>query len=186
MLKRLKQLIASIACKPKTSSIDKFLKIKPAEEWINPPSPAVSEALHELALARIAYEDMLWNIMHDMANYIKFKEGLLPETSYWYKRGELELRKSALDAIADFEEGANIDDNLDWWHGYIWENMKNGIRGALTEPHAGDCVAFPCTCMRCYAEEKYKLPITATFTKSEGNKLYHEVLKQRSQNNSSE
>ena len=157
----------------KPDPLEKLLAIKSAEEWINPPSPEVSEAEHELALARIAFEDTLWDIMFSMANYIKFKEGMLNEDDFWYKQGEEKIRLDALEAITEFEEGLKGDDDKDWWHGYVWDNMKNHIRGCLTSPHAGDCTAFPSTCDRCYAEEKYRIPFTATFNKSQGNKLFH-------------
>jgi hypothetical protein len=164
------------SCKPVGRSLEELLAIKSAKEWIKPSSPEILEAEHELALARIAFEDTLFGIMYDMSNYIKFKNGILTSGSA-FNRGEESLLKSALEAIKEFEEGSNIDDDKDWWHGFVWENMKNGIRDALTDSHHGDCIANACTCMRCYAEEKYKIPYTANFNKTEGRILSQEYYK---------
>lgn len=37
-----------------------------------------------------------------------------------------------------------------------WKRWKNEFLPALTKPHHGDCVKAPCSCVRCYVEDKLK------------------------------
>ena len=45
--------------------------------------------------------------------------------------------------------------------------------------HHGDCIAQPCSCMRCHAEELYNITSSVTWhCKSKGNRLYSKYKNQ--------
>jgi hypothetical protein len=50
------------------------------------------------------------------------------------------------------------------------------LKAALGAPHEGDCVACPCGCLRCQAEDLYGLPSSVTWKgKHEGWALYNQA-----------
>lgn len=49
----------------------------------------------------------------------------------------------------------------------------------LSDSHAGDCTAFACSCMRCHAEEMFKVPDTAIWNKAVGSALIHRNMNLR-------
>src|SRR5574343_358086 len=99
MLNFLKNLFKPKRCVRSVGrSIEELLAIKSAKDWIHPPQREISEAEHELALARIAFEDAIWEQLFHMSNYIKFKNGLLPD-GFWKDRGEEKLLTDALESI---------------------------------------------------------------------------------------
>jgi hypothetical protein len=60
---------------------------------------------------------------------------------------------------------AEIDDKME--EGIPWYQAVEGIKKvrdylptAINEPHMGDCIKMPCTCMRCLAEEYYEVEST--------------------------
>ena len=78
------------------------------------------------------------------------------------------------------------EDNEEAWDG-LWTFDKNGLTGLaafkvcqeqnLAGAHCGDCVAVSGSCLRCIAEELYKVPSTVTWqNKSAGWHLYNKYL----------
>ena len=54
------------------------------------------------------------------------------------------------------------------------------LKAALSEQHEGDCVACPCGCSRCHAEDYYDLPTSRTWcNKSEGWAVYQAAKRER-------
>lgn len=54
------------------------------------------------------------------------------------------------------------------------------LKAALFEQHEGDCVACPCACSRCHAEDYYGLPNSRTWAnKAEGWSLYQAAKREQ-------
>lgn len=53
-----------------------------------------------------------------------------------------------------------------WEIRYPYEEFKKNHIEHLSEAHCGDCTCAPAPCLRCHAEELYKIPYTATWCKS--------------------
>lgn len=161
------------AClRPKSRTLEELLAIKPLEEWLNPISPEVSEQDHKLAIVRLAFDDNIFGWLYFMKQYIA--------TVNDPKSSEIELsraKKFAMDAIEEFDEWRAQRGDSDWWEGIVDKQYQVHLRESLSMPHAGDCTACPATCSRCLAEEYYKLPYTATFTKHEGYQLWQAYVK---------
>lgn len=146
---------------PIQETVDSMLKEKTVEEWINPPVPVdLSEAEHKLAQVRAVYQLDIEDILFAMASYI-LDEG--ENDPYKKQRAEVCAR--------EFMDALNTDETSEWWEAFRGKDQLNFIKESLTSPHAGDCVAYPCSCMRCYAEEFYKLQPTANWPKAVGHRL---------------
>jgi hypothetical protein len=84
------------------------------------------------------------------------------------------------------EKGVSIDKALEFCREIsdIEKYAEEAVK-ALTEPHVGDCTAFPCSCAKCWAEDIIGLP-TAPPSKMIGNALYHAFLECKSEGNVTE
>jgi hypothetical protein len=144
-----------------------------------PPAPELDEKDITIAHARYAMNSLIWDYMYDMVIYLKWLEN--PENDE--VRGWIKIRddnKIKDDAI----QSANIlwkkihdldDDKHEDWD-RIEPKFREHILGSLSDMHGGDCTAVACSCMRCHAEETFKVPYTANWSKGEGYKMEQEFL----------
>ena len=137
---------------------------------IRPPAYVPTEQEHKIAY--LTY----------MLDYITC-ESLL---SVWMSRnGQLkeEYGKQELDSLL-----SGLFDNWDKSGNQPWECLRgyNDFKQQyvidLAEAHCGDCVCVSCPCSRCWAEDRYKIPNTATWKDGhEGHRLFNEYLAETKQ-----
>ena len=144
-----------------------------ALKLIKPIMPDYSEAEQLLAKARAVYHQDLEDIIFSLSQYVKKSlEGKeLDESTIRFAQNALEEMNAAFD---EFDKNPDIE----WWDAYGNKDLLNSLhKYATTEGHAGDCTAFPCSCMRCWAEEYYKAKSTANWSKGDGYKIYEKAYK---------
>jgi len=103
---------------------------------------------------------------------VKISQGLTTIKSEkdkeFYTNRAIELAEEFDEVLSKFDN----DEVHDWWEAYSNPDHAKLLRHYLASAHAGDCTAHPCSCMRCHAEEYYKVDPTAKWSKYEGWKLY--------------
>jgi hypothetical protein len=156
----------------KSRTLEELLAIKSLEEWLNPPSPEMTEADHQLALSRLAFDDTIFGWLYDMERYIKILMDLSASNEEIDK-----AKKYALATIEAFDDWKVERGDSEWWEPLFYGQSYLHLRESLKSPHSGDCTAAPATCSRCLAEEFYRIPYTATFTKHEGYQLWQAYVK---------
>lgn len=145
------------------------------EEKLNPPAYIPSKEEINLAMARYAIENNIWEIIHNLEIYIDSLEG--KTLSFPYTKEKVEkYGKKALEQWNDAMEKWEGSENL--WDAFVDPKWFNDAYVAgLSDMHAGDCTAIACSCMRCHAEGMFKIPHTANWGKHEGSKLYSQYCK---------
>jgi hypothetical protein len=151
---------------------DETIELAELESKLCPPSLELDERDHIIAMTRTAFDTLLWDIARDLMIYVTMKENLdIPFDHSMIKiMGEDKVTSGAI-AMTNYLNEKMKDDGEPW---EVFGNLH--LRAALSESHCGDCVAFPCTCTRCWAEEQYNLPFTATWTKSEGCTMFYRMI----------
>lgn len=168
----LKAQVNRLTAQPKYKQVDyKYVN----EDKLSPPPYQPSNHEIELAKARYAIEDEIWEIVHSLSLYISFLKG--EELKYPYTK-EI-LTKNANRALETWNTAMdNWKDGVDLWNVLIdTEWFKEVYIDSLDSLHCGDCTAFPASCSRCHAEGMFKIPYTANWSKSEGSKLFSEYRK---------
>jgi hypothetical protein len=80
------------------------------------------------------------------------------------------------------ESWAELLDNYDkneWWEAADPKDHYKYLVDGLSSTHIGDCTAHPATCIRCNSESLFKIPYSATWSKSEGHKMFNEYSKDK-------
>ena len=72
----------------------------------------------------------------------------------------------------------NGEDDEPWEIYYSYEKFRENQIKYLSDRHCGDCVAVPCSCVRCHAEDLYGQDTVTWENKKDGWKLYNEYLKE--------
>jgi hypothetical protein len=146
------------------------LLIDPLEARLNPPSPSLSPADHQLAHARDAIDE-LFSQLYVLSAYI-----LAPTEG-----GEAHAKQLAEHALTLMDTATSEAP---------WEAVSpdfEQVTKGLTQMHQGDCTGTPATCVRCYAEGRYALPSSVSWkNKSEGAKVLAQyvILKNKTQESS--
>jgi hypothetical protein len=145
---------------------------------LQPPKANVDEKDIVIAHARAALENLLWDDMLDILIYIKWlQDPEDPDISGW----------TAIKDPEKVKNWAEISANSMWKRLHAdnetqenWELLEPGFRrntyDYLDDMHGGDCTAFASTCMRCFAESKFKIPSTVNWSKGEGYKMENEFF----------
>ena len=71
-------------------------------------------------------------------------------------------------------------ENKDVWEQFVdydWFKERY-VNIYLSEPHDGDCVGHPATCLRCVSEEMFGQDTVTWENKQEGSKLYHQFSRE--------
>ncbi len=143
---------------------------------IKPPSYAPTDDEIKLAHARHAFESDIMTIVDDLVNYYHYREtqecplGVTPE----------QIKQHASIAVKLWNESIDHwDFDSDFWELFVTTDKFNTWIEALDTVHCGDCISVPATCIRCYAEDLFKIPNTANWDKSTGYKLFLEYCKQQ-------
>lgn len=142
------------------------------EEKLNPPAymPHSNEVM--IAKARYAMQENVWDMMYNLENYIGYLETKELPKGYT----EQELASEAKRSLKKWHSALDQwDDSKDIWDGLVEDEwFVRAFVNPLSEVHGGDCTAMAASCCRCHAEELFKIPFTANWTKHEGYALYHQ------------
>jgi len=126
---------------------------------LNPPPIPYTEL--EIFKARLAYAMRLLADDFHIQNLWRRNE-----------KSEAELEKNATEFFAKLhdcsDETGDDPETIDAWMERITPNWHY-FEEALSEPHLGDCVAFPSPCSRCHAEDYLNKGSTVTWGKHEGS-----------------
>jgi hypothetical protein len=143
---------------------------------IHPPAHIPTEQEHRIAYLTSCLNDIFYG---DLMEINLFRTGKF-----------LNVAKNASSITSQIEPALrHVDKIFEKWEEdgdkEIWENMidyekfKIDCLKYLSGYHCGDCTAVAASCMRCYAEDLYKIPYTANWNKQEGWSLlnkYQELL----------
>jgi len=146
-----------------------------------PPTPELSDKDIRLARARYVVDNFIYDMMA-MAEGLR----LLSETadtsettlndpaSEEARQKKLRRIASAMEAANRFEDqlSKDVSDEGDPWDAFAGHFDKYHLDG-IYSMHGGDCTAIACTCERCYAEQLFDLPWSASWRgKAEGHRIY--------------
>lgn len=144
-----------------------------------PPAPAVTERDVRLARGRYVMNEFIYDMMTmgDALRILAVRAGTADgpapvEDDETKKKNDDKVKwaQSILDRFYDRLD--TPDDEVDPWDAFAGHFDKYHKEG-LTSMHGGDCTAFACTCERCYAEDLFDVPSTATWGgKHAGHRLY--------------
>jgi hypothetical protein len=142
------------------------------EELLHPPAYVPSENEIQLAKARYAMENNIWEMIHSLIQYHQMNNG--KEPSFPYTKESVE--KSATQAIERWDKAMNKwdEDIIDAFVDDEW--FRKVYVSGLSDIHSGDCTGFACSCSRCHAEEIFGIPNTVTWGKSEGHRMHNEYF----------
>lgn len=145
------------------------------EELLNPPAYQPNNQEIMLAKARYVFDNEIWQTVYYLRLYINSLEG--HEAKFPYTKEGLE--KQAKSAITNWDKNLEkwTDDNELWDCFITQEWFQKVYVNSLSDYHSGDCTAFACSCSRCHAENMFKIPNTANWSKSEGSKMEHAFMK---------
>lgn len=153
------------------------------EDILRPPAYIPTENEILLAKARYAMEEHVYSIFFDMQNYISFLEGKELPKHY----DEKMIKKNYDYSVAKWDKAmSKWDDCNELFEAFVDDDwFKKCYIESLSDIHMGDCTAFPSSCMRCHAEEIFRIPNTVNWGKHEGYKLfsqYSQDIKEKTQN----
>jgi len=144
-----------------------------------PPAPEVTERDVRLARGRYVMNEFIYDMMTlgDAFRILAKRAGTPGEPTpveddETKKKGDEKVKwaQNILDRFYDRLD--TPDDEVDPWDAFAGHFDKYHKEG-LTSMHGGDCTAFACTCERCYAEDLFDVPSTATWGgKHAGHRLY--------------
>ena len=142
---------------------------------LNPPAYQPTPEEDQLALLQHFIENDLFSMTFCFKKVYEQANGINPHEGFdQYRRRSidhfLDDSKEFLDAVSSGPD----------WFKYTtahWEEYS--LKDALSQEHCGDCVALPCTCDRCLAEDYYGIPYTATWSTEEGSKAWHKKIDKR-------
>ena len=135
---------------------------------LNPPAYPSTPIEDQLALLQFYTENEFTDIIFSFDCFYNDRNYKLSEIQ------EIQLRHDTddfLSVVKPYEF---------WWEEAISNCTVEDIKDYLSEEHAGDCVALPCSCMRCWAENNYGIPATATWGKSAGSRAWYAKHDKRS------
>ena len=149
-----------------------------------PPTPELSDKDIRLARARYVVDNFIYDMMA-MAEGLRLLS--TPEDAQGGEGAEKgapandeatqkRLRRiaSAMEAANRFEDqlSKDVSDEGDPWDAFAGHFDKYHLDG-IYSMHGGDCTAIACTCERCYAEQLFDLPWSASWRgKAEGHRIY--------------
>jgi hypothetical protein len=144
-----------------------------------PPAPEVTERDVRLARGRYVMNEFIYDMMtvgdalRILANRAAAPGEVAPAEDDETKKKNDEKVKWAQNILDRFYDRLDTpDDEVDPWDAFAGHFDKYHKDG-LTSMHGGDCTAFACTCERCYAEDLFDVPSTATWGgKHAGHRLY--------------
>ena len=144
------------------------------EDKIIPPAYQPSKEEINLAAARYAMENNVWEIVYYMRMHIETLNGKEPSFPYTKES----IQKSYDNSLKNWDEALEKwDDDNEMWECLVNMEWFNKVYvEPLSDMHSGDCTAFACTCSRCNAEQVFKIPHTANWSKNEGYKIYHQYI----------
>lgn len=157
---------------------------------ICPPAYIPTENEIKLAKYNYAMENNIYDILSAFSNFYKLiqeekSQGIVfddeHKSGYYTKK---EILKEAQEAMVDWQTALEKwdDDLLDTFVDKDW--FHTCYTSSLSDIHCGDCTAVASSCMRCHAEERFKLENTAKWGKHQGwefmNK-YFDIMKSRKQ-----
>lgn len=148
------------------------------QDILCPPAFEPTEDQITIAHIKCVFEDYIYGVVHSLEHYMKMKEGnpvawLSEDKITEFAKRDLENWHESLHKWSDGDDGKP---KTEWWESFMSrEDFINDYVSGLNSMHSGDCTAFPCTCQRCYAENLFGIPNTATWgSKSTGARLYRE------------
>lgn len=163
---------------PTTPAID-YSKLSKDELFalLCPPAPIVTERDVRLARGRYVMNEFIYDMMTvgDALRILAKRAGGEPasvEDDDTKKKNDEKVKwaQNVLDRFYDRLD--TPDDEVDPWDAFAGHFDKYHKDG-LSSMHGGDCTAFACTCERCYAEDLFDVPSTATWGgKHAGHRLY--------------
>lgn len=144
------------------------------EEQLSPPAYQPSSEEIALAKARYVFENNIWEIFYYLGLYIDFLEG----KSLSFPDTEENVKKRAKASINFWEKSLEKwDDNNNIWDCFLSDEwFKAAYVDGLSDTHGGDCTAYAGSCMRCHAEQMFKIPYTANWDKHKGYKMYQAYI----------
>jgi hypothetical protein len=139
---------------------------------LNPPGPPLDEKDHIIAKCRYAFQNLTSDYIYDLLLYVAMKEGLT-NIQYDYISAD-KIISNALSAQQYLVDCADIENQEPWdVYGFGDPQYKEVLRGAINDSHCGDCTAIATSCFRCYAEQMYNIPCSATWSKSVGSAMFY-------------
>ena len=132
---------------------------------LKPPARYPSKDAILVAKSRIAYEQEVWHMMHNLINYYKFKEGLPVKNCY----SEDYILKQAKNTQKTWNDKLSNWVDAEMWEALVDEtHFKTYYIDVLREQHYGRCTGLYDSCDRCEAESKLGITSTVNWTPSQG------------------
>lgn len=148
---------------------------------LGPKAPELNEKDHKLAHMRTVWEELEYDFL-DLIDLVKTLNDSDYKPLITSNKDFEQLKKDSLEVIIRIEKMMDRPDDVEWFEtdgDYFTKHLRPEIENS--EMHAGDCTAVPASCMRCIAEDRYRLPSSVTWSKGDGYRMLLEYSDLRKQ-----